>query len=161
MSEKGIDFLMEIEGVRKKPYDDQTGKEISEYCKGATIGVGHLISNEELFERFKDGIEHSEIMELLKQDLKSFEYAVNKYVIKELPQHKFDAVVMLVFNIGVRAFSNSSVLKMINNPKAKTNYKTVEGSWKAWKKSQGKVMKGLVNRRQKEWNYYCGLSGVA
>ena len=70
-------------------------------------------------------------------------------------QHQVDAAVSLAYNIGLDAFRNSSVLKLINDPKSKTNYSDLESAWKAWKNSQGKVNQGLVNRRQDEWELYC------
>ncbi|WP_425433722.1 glycoside hydrolase family protein [Nitrosomonas marina] len=48
----------------------------------------------------------------------------------------------------------SSVLRMINNPSAKTRYPNLEMAWKAWRKSQGRVMQGLINRRNAEWRIY-------
>ncbi|SEN77526.1 type VI secretion system secreted protein VgrG, partial [Nitrosomonas marina] len=47
LSEKGIEFLKSIETFRSKPYDDQTGENITQWVKGATIGYGHLISRSE------------------------------------------------------------------------------------------------------------------
>jgi GH24 family phage-related lysozyme (muramidase) len=69
-------------------------------------------------------------------------------------QNEFDAMVILAFNIGQAGFSNSSILKMVNDPSATTSYTTLENAWKAWDKSQGKVSRGLKNRRQTEWNIY-------
>jgi len=43
MSNQGMGLLKSIEKLRLKPYDDQTGKEISSWVKGATIGYGYLI----------------------------------------------------------------------------------------------------------------------
>ncbi|WP_218144007.1 glycoside hydrolase family protein, partial [Nitrosomonas marina] len=51
-------------------------------------------------------------------------------------------------------FLISSVLRMINNPSAKTRYPNLEMAWKAWRKSQGRVMQGLINRRNAEWRIY-------
>lgn len=46
-STKGQDLLKKIESLRLNPYDDQTGKDISAWVKGATIGYGHLILQNE------------------------------------------------------------------------------------------------------------------
>ncbi|MFE8072578.1 hypothetical protein QQM79_16075 [Marinobacteraceae bacterium S3BR75-40.1] len=44
LSAQGRALLKRLEGVRLKPYDDQTGLEITQWAAGATIGVGHLIA---------------------------------------------------------------------------------------------------------------------
>lgn len=69
-------------------------------------------------------------------------------------QNEFDAMVLLTFNIGQQAFSDSSVLKLVNNPGATTAYTSLESAWKAWNSSQGVVNRGLTNRRQAKWNIY-------
>ena len=76
----------------------------------------------------------------------------------QLKEQQFDALVFLAYNIGVRGFSTSSVVKLINDEYAVTSYDTLENAWKAWNKSQGKVMRGLENRRAAEWDIYC--SGI-
>ncbi len=153
LSEKGTDLLKSIEQLETKPYDDQTGKEISSWVEGATIGYGHLISKAE-WSKYKDGITESQALILFKADLKPFLETVRTKVTANVSQNQFDALVLLIFNIGQKAFANSSVLKLVNNPNAKTSFPGLEAAWKAWNKSQGKVNKGLTNRRQAEWNIY-------
>lgn len=62
--------------------------------------------------------------------------------------------VILAVNIGQDGFRNSSVAKLVNELKAVTGPTNLEAAWKAWNKSQGKVMKGLTHRRACEWNHY-------
>ncbi|WP_241585728.1 peptidoglycan-binding protein [Rosenbergiella epipactidis] len=45
LSQSGINLLKNYQSLRLKIYDNQTGKEISHYIKGATIGYGYLIRN--------------------------------------------------------------------------------------------------------------------
>ena len=153
ISKKGLDLLKAVEGLRLKTYDDQTGKGISAWIKGATIGYGHLISQSE-WDTYKKGIDSKQAETLLKKDISPYVKAVNSEVTSALKQYEFDALVILSFNIGLDAFKTSSVLKLVNNPSAKTNYTNLETAWKAWNKSQGKKMQGLVNRRNAEWNIY-------
>jgi lysozyme len=68
--------------------------------------------------------------------------------------NEFDALVIFAFNIGEFNFSNSSALKLVNDSTAATSYTSLELAWKAWNKSQGKIMRGLNNRRQAEWDIY-------
>lgn len=157
MSDEGMALLMAIESFRSKPYDDQTGAEISSWVKGATIGYGHLISRDEWDQfgaMYQNGISDDRAKALFQKDLQPFVDGVNNKVTATLSQNQFDALVLLVFNIGLGNFASSSVLKLINNPAAQTHYPDLEAAWKAWNKSQGNVMQGLVNRRDAEWNIY-------
>ena len=151
LSNDGKDLLKSVEGLSLKPYDDQSGKEIDLYVKGATIGYGHLIKQNE-WNLYKNGISLQEANELFENDLMPFEKAVTKSVNTALTQNQFDALVIFVFNIGINSFKNSSVVKIINGEK--TNYKGLEDAWKAWNKSQGRVMQGLNNRRNAEYKLY-------
>lgn len=152
LSGDGLKLLKDIEQLRLKPYDDQTGKEIHAWVAGATIGYGHLIKAAE-WNLYKNGITEFTASTLFGLDLAPFVTAVRNGIASALEQHQFDALVMLAFNIGAGAngFAGSSVVKLINDPTAKTNYPNLEAAWKAWNKSQGKVMKGLENRRACEW----------
>lgn len=155
LSNRGLTLLKDIEQLRLQPYDDQTGKEITAWTVGATIGYGHLIKRTE-WDTYKDGITVSAASILFEQDLSPFVNAVRSNIKVKLKPQQFDALVMLAFNIGAGAsgFSGSSVVKLVNDPEVETNYKNLEAAWKAWSKSQGKVMKGLENRRACEWNVY-------
>ncbi len=150
---KGFTLLKSIEELALKPYDDQTGLEITNWVEGATIGYGHLILKPE-WDKYKNGITEAQSDTLLNTDLSPFVEAVKSEVTSSLIQNEFDALVLFVFNIGKAGFASSSVLKLINNPAATTAYPNLEAAWKAWNKSQGKVMQGLKNRRQAEWDIY-------
>jgi lysozyme len=155
-SANGVKLLKEYEtkdgNPNLQPYDDQTGKVVTKWVEGATIGFGHLIKKSE-WETYKNGITAQEAQTLFESDVAPFIDLVKTSITASLTQNQFDALVILAFNIGPD-FQSSSVVKMINDPKAKTKYPDVESAWKAWNKSQKKVMKGLINRRQKEWDLY-------
>jgi len=152
-TKKGRDLLKHYEGLRLKPYDDQTGKEIKKWVKGATIGYGHLIIKDE-WDKYKDGIDADSANAIFNADLISREQAVNNAIRVPLKSHEFDALVVLEYNIGAKALYESSVIKMINMPGVRTRYQNLEQAWKAWNKSQGKIMAGLGKRRQVEWDIY-------
>ena len=155
LSSNGLDLLKSIEKLRLKPYDDQTGKDITSWCKGATIGYGHLIPSHE-WEKYKKGIDAATAQNLFMTDIFPYVRAVGSKVTSQLSQNQFDALVIFVFNIGIDGFSSSSVLKIVNDSAVKTDHKDLESAWKAWKKSQGVVNAGLVNRRNAEWKIYSG-----
>lgn len=151
-------MLKALEEPKRFPYNDRTGGKISSWTEGATIGVGHLILQSE-WAYYKDGLNDNEIEALLAKDLEKFEKAVNKRIKVPLKQHQFDALVILAFNIGVGegdgidSFMNSSVVKLINGESG-SNYATLEDAWLAWKRSRGKDILGLLNRRESEHKLY-------
>ena len=151
VSQQGLNLLKQIERLRLKPYDDQTGLDITQWVEGATIGYGHLISASE-WDQYKDGITEAEANALFASDLSPFVNVVNHSIQVSQNQHQFDACVILAFNIGTEGFRTSSVAKMINGQPS--NYPTLEQAWKAWNKSQGQVNQGLINRRNAEWKIY-------
>lgn len=153
MSPEGVALLKAIETLRLAPYDDQTGKDISAWVKGATIGYGHLIAKDE-WATYKDGITGTEADALFLSDAEPFERAVRETIKVGVQQYEFDAMVILAFNIGPAGFRNSAVAKLVNDPKALTVHASIEDAWKSWNKSQGKVSEGLINRRAAEWRIY-------
>jgi len=153
LSTKGGDLLKSIEKLALKPYDDQTGKDISDWVKGATIGYGHLIAKSD-WEKYKGGFSETDANELFIADLSPFVNTVQAKVTAKIAQNEFDAMIFLIFNIGREGFSTSSALKLINDPNASTSYSHLEDAWKAWNKSNKVVNKGLINRRNAEWNIY-------
>lgn len=153
LSQQGIDLLKWVERLRLKPYDDQTGRAITAWCPGATIGYGHLISFPD-WPLYADGIDEKEADFLFAEDLAPREIVVTGLIKVPLKQHQFDALVILLYNIGGKQLADSSALKLINDPAAKTGFSSLEKAWKAFNKSQEKVNKGLINRRTAEWILY-------
>lgn len=69
-----------------------------------------------------------------------------------LYQHEFDAYTSFAYNVGVGNFKNSTLLK-------KLNAGDYEGACKEllkWKYAGGKVLPGLVKRRQDEYKMCMG-----
>ena len=151
--EKAANLLKAIETLATKPYDDQTALDITAWVSGATIGYGHLISKSD-WPKYKDGFTKDDAINLFNADLAPFVNTVKSKVKANITQNEFDAMVILTFNIGEKGFSDSSALKIINDPSAKTTYSTLESAWKAWNKSKGIINNGLINRRNAEWNIY-------
>ena len=86
-----------MEGVRLKPYDDQTGKPITQWVKGATIVYGKLISEQE-WPQYKDGISEPDAEQLLKLTLTPYETAVKQVIHMPLNQSQYDALVIFAYN---------------------------------------------------------------
>jgi lysozyme len=142
-SEKGINLIKNFEGLRLKAY----------YCPAGvlTIGYGHTGGVE-----FNQVITKEQAENLLKQDLKVFETAVNAFVKTQLTQNQFDSLVSFVYNIGVNAFQKSTLLKIINTGTFKL--KDVEIQLMRWvRDGEGRILQGLVNRRKKEFELFQGV----
>jgi GH24 family phage-related lysozyme (muramidase) len=153
LSPDGSALLKAVEHLALAPYDDQTGKATTVWVEGATIGYGHLIKRAE-WETYQSGITEAAADALFSQDLAPFEQVVGEVIWVGVQQYEFDALVILAFNIGAAAFRGSSVAKLVNDPAAKTSYVSLKDAWMSWNKSQGKVMKGLDNRRRCEWDIF-------
>lgn len=83
---------------------------------------------------------------LLEDDLLVFENAVNKFVRVEITQNQFDALISFVYNVGIGNFSNSTLLRVLNQG----NYTEAADQILRWTKAKGKELPGLVKRRDAE-----------
>ena len=156
-SNNGIAILKQLEGAvicggKHVIYDDQTGEPVPPNLplpRGATIGYGHLIQTGE---DFFHGIDEARATELLRADIATAERAVQKNITVPLTQNQYDALVIFAYNIGAANFAKSTVVKYINNPNHRSaTHPTLESAWRAWNKSNGRVMTGLNKRRSQEW----------
>lgn len=102
IDQAGIDFIKEFEGLRLEVYLDGAGVPTQGY--GHTQGV-HLDSLPLQTEE--------EAEELLAEDLKPCQAAINKYVSVSLNQNEFNALCSFVFNEGIgRIISSTLVMKL-------------------------------------------------
>lgn len=87
-----------------------------------------------------------EAEERLEADILEAEKVVTKYVKVPLNENQFSALVSFVFNVGSKNFKNSTLLKLINIH----NFEQASLEFSKWKFGNGKVLNGLVIRREKE-----------
>lgn len=71
---------------------------------------------------------------------------VNAGVKVPLTQGEFDALVDFVFNVGGGNFDSSTMLRQLNAG----NYQSAAGQFDAWDHASGKVVAGLLRRREAE-----------
>ncbi|ARQ46661.1 lysozyme [Oxalobacter formigenes] len=69
-----------------------------------------------------------------------------------LYQHEFDAYVSLAYNIGAKNFCGSTLVRRLNAGDYTGSCREI----KRWNKAGGKVLPGLVNRREKEYRMCMG-----
>jgi GH24 family phage-related lysozyme (muramidase) len=150
VSDWGIKFLVDHEGVRLKMYNDTANK--------CTIGIGHKVhdgpvgSNPAEEAPFKNGITIEKATEYLREDVKIAVNNINKSVKVPLDQRTFDVLVSFVFNTGKNAFADSDLVKRLNSG----DYNSIPIELRRWTGSKqtnsGKASfdDGLYNRRQAE-----------
>lgn len=141
-SSKGIDFIKSFETLQLKAYKAvQTEQHY-------TIGYGHYGPD------VTPGMEitEAEAERMLAEDLSDTERAVSNATAGwNLKQCQFDALVSLSYNVGVNAFQNSTLLKMI---KQGASEYVIRNEFGRWCHSGGRVLKGLQRRRQAEADMY-------
>lgn len=126
-----------------------------------TIGVGHLLTPSERTSGkvsiagrnvyWGKGLSDIEVAQLFAQDVALCEESINNLVKVPLEQHQFDALVLFIFNVGRQAFAQSTLLRLLNLGE----YVEVPKQLRRWVYSDGKIIKGLKNRREEEvaiWN---------
>lgn len=82
----------------------------------------------------------------LRRELAKFEAGVARCVTVDLNQNEFDALVSLSYNIGLAGFQKSSVLRKLNAD----DRDGAAAAFALWNKGGGRVLKGLVSRRERE-----------
>ena len=132
-SDVGIELIKKYEGCVLKSYKCPSGV--------WTIGYGHTNG-------VKSGMQitKAQALNYLKQDLSIYEKAVTNYVKVPLNQNQFDALVSFSFNCGSGALKTSTLLQKLNS----SDYNGAANEFPRWNKSNGKVLNGLVRRREEE-----------
>ena len=132
-SKVGVDLIKRWEGFRSKAY----------ICPGNvwTIGYGHTANVSQ-----GDRVTKLQAEQMLKQDLKVYEYAVREAVTVPLSQNQFDALVSFCYNVGVTAFQNSTLLRLLNQGQ----YSKIDKQFMRWVYAGRKRLQGLANRRREE-----------
>ena len=133
ISEEGIALIKKFEGCRLESYLCSAGV--------LTIGYGHT---REVLEGAQ--ITQGKADEMLWEDIKSFEGYVNDLVFVPLKQCQFDALVCWTFNLGATNLAESTMLKKLNA----LEYAEVPYQMRRWNRAKGKVLDGLVRRREAE-----------
>lgn len=142
------------DGARKQITEPSEGKRLWVYrdCVGVpTIGFGHTktagLPDPVVIRRITD----AQADQILADDLAVFEKGVEAELKNcAVLQREFDAFVDLAFNIGLGAFKSSSVLRLY---RAGRKFDAAQGLL-AWNKAGGKVMPGLVKRRESERQWF-------
>lgn len=140
ISNNGIELIKQFEGLSLKPYLDKVNI--------PTIGFGSTYYEDGRKVKLKDKpITEERATQLLEFIAnKTFSENINKVVKVPLNQNQFDALVSFAYNIGNKNFNWSTLLKKLNQ----SDYEGASLEFGRWNQASGKILSGLVLRRQKE-----------
>jgi lysozyme len=144
LNNAGYLLICKFEGLSLTPY----------LCsaKVPTIGYGNCYyKNGQRVTMQDKAITKPQAFEMFKFIADKFAVKVNELIKSNVNQNQFNACVSLSYNIGLNAFSKSTLLKKVNfNP----DDLTIKNEFLKWNKAGGKEVKGLTNRREQESQIY-------
>ena len=132
LSDAGIELLKNLEGFSTKAYREPDGSwSIGYGCNGSREG---------------EEVTREEAEKILCCQIAAFERGIDSQVIVDVTQQQFDALVIWAYNVGLGAAKTSTLLRKLNAGDAKG----AAEEFLRWDKSGGKVLPGLVRRRERE-----------
>lgn len=137
-SEQGLALIRRFEGFAAVPYRCPAGY--------MTVGYGHVILPHERFDR----IDERTAAALLQEDVRIAEREVLRMISRIPHQGAFDALVSFTFNLGGAALQRSSLRRAINGG----DDEEAARQWMRWVYAGGRMMAGLVRRREAELALY-------
>jgi lysozyme len=143
MSEGGLNALTKpFEGCKLTAYRCPAGI--------LTIGYGHTSAAGE--PKVTEGmtISQADADRILAADMVKFEDNVNALVKVELTQHQYDVLVDFCYNAGKGNLASSTLLKCVNAKQ----FDKVPAELQKWTRGGGKVLPGLVRRRNAESDWW-------
>lgn len=139
ISDRGVDFIKSFEGFSAGPYLDAAGV--------PTIGYGATYYPGGQRVRMSDPpISESEGRRLLAAMLRDFEEAIDGALQVDVTQSQFDALVSFAYNVGISAATESTLMRKLNAG----DVLGAADQFTRWTKSGGKVLRGLLRRREAE-----------
>lgn len=140
VSDRGLQLVKRFEGLRLQSYRDPAGIWTIGYgTTGADVKPGMTITMTEAEAR-------------LRADVDRFERAVETMAGTTLSQGEFDALVSFCYNVGVGAFSNSTLLREL---RAGNRLRAAQEFVK-WIHAGGTPLLGLLRRRLAEATLFVG-----
>jgi len=135
---RGLALTQSFEGLRLKAYQDIVGV--------WTIGYGH--TGKDVHPGMV--ITQDQAAAYLLEDIQAAVKAVNRLVTAPLTQEEFDGLVDFTFNCGDSALAKSTLLRMLNAG----DLKGAAEQMLLWNHAGGKVVAGLLRRRQAEQDLF-------
>lgn len=138
LSGNGFSFIKKCEGCSLVAYQDVGGVWTIGYgwtnkVDGVSIDKGMVITQKTADDLLLNGLE-------------SYVSGVNRLLEVNINQNQFDALVDFSYNVGIEAFSHSTLLHLVND----NSLSLAANEFLKWVYVNGKKCAGLLNRRIKE-----------
>ena len=137
ISDNGISLLEKFEGFKSHAYlcpaKVWTIGIGTTSIKGVPVKSGDTCTKEQAYQYVRDYF----VKEI---------YPIFDDIKAPLTQNQFDALCLLIYNIGTGAFKSSTLLKKLN----RLDYIGASDEILKWNKVKGRAVKGLTLRRQQE-----------
>ena len=140
---RGIAIIRKYEGLKLRAYICPAGLN--------TIGYGATFYENGTKVQPKDVITMDRADKLLHFQVKLFADEVKRVVKSNINENQLGALVSFCFNVGGAQFSRSTLARKAN---ANPNDPTIRAEFMRWTRGGGKVLPGLVKRREEEANLY-------
>lgn len=122
-------------------------------AKKWTIGYGNLSYLKQFADPSKEKITQEKAEQLFQQDFNVYVTQVLELTKSlSLNENQLAALISFAFNLGINALKNSTLLKVIR--KNSNDFVEIEKQFMRWVNADGKIINGLVRRRQAEANLY-------
>ena len=139
INQAGVDLIKKWEGFKAEAYRDAVGVLTIGYGTTAMAGVG-------IDPKPGMRITEAQAEEYLRRGIDKFAREIRPAITAPINENEFAAFVSLAYNIGPGAFRKSSALRHFNQG----NKAKAADAILLWNKAGGKVLRGLVNRRNEE-----------
>lgn len=133
-----VNLVKQFEGFRDKAYLP-TPNDVPTIGYGRTTGV-----------KMGDKIDEPTAHKHLKEELDTFQASLKPLIKVPLSDNQLAALTSLVYNVGTGAFKKSKALQYLNAGEFDKFKQAAFDPKIGFVKQKGKILKGLVNRRQKE-----------
>lgn len=141
-----IQLVEHFEGCKLSAYECATSKSLPRDKKFWTIGWGSTFYADKKPVGEHDHITQEQADELFANLLNEFEDKVKALVTVQLNENQLGALTSFAYNCGVGNLKSSTLLKKVNAG----DFIGASHEFAKWNKSNGTVLKGLVDRRAKE-----------
>jgi lysozyme len=140
---RGIAIIRKYEGLKLQAYICPSGL--------PTIGFGATFYENSTRVQLGDRISRDRADQLLMFQVKLFADEVRRMVKSNINENQLGALVSFCFNVGGAAFAKSTLARKVN---ANPSDPTIRNEFMRWTRGGGKVLPGLVKRREEEANLY-------
>ncbi len=137
------EFIRYWEGLRLTAYR----------CPAGTLTIGYGHTGPDVFPGQRISPAFAE--KLLEEDIARFEAELDRWGqidrLPELTQHRYDALLSFAYNVGTSALRRSTLWRKLC---ADPSDPAIPAEFRRWVHAGGKVLPGLVKRREREAQIY-------